>query len=90
LPDAIRDTTGVETASLVNVRTPVIDPAACGVNVMVTTWVVPGASTSGKAGLTMVNPVPLTVPANTVVFPVPGLDMVTVWVCEAPTMTFPK
>lgn len=36
LPLAIRDRTGVEGASLVNVSTPVTEPEACGVNAIVT------------------------------------------------------
>lgn len=79
-PLAIRDTTGVSAASLVKVMTPVTEPEDCGVNEIVTTWVVPAAKVSGNAGLTIVNPLPLTVPANTFVLPVPGFDMVMVCV----------
>jgi len=37
-----------------------------------------------------VKPVPLTEPAETVVFPVPGFDIVTDWVWVVPTLTLPK
>src|SRR4051794_11514136 len=74
LPLAIKDTTGVLTASLVNVTTPVTDPADCGANEIVTACAVPAASVRGNVGLTTVKPLPETVPAKTVVFPVPGFD----------------
>ena len=76
LPLAISDTTGVEAASLVNVTTPVTDPEVCGENESVTTCVAPGARTRGNAGPKIVKPLPLTVPANTVVLAVPGFDIV--------------
>jgi hypothetical protein len=52
--------------------------------------VAPAASVRGNAGLTIVNPFPLTVPADTIVLAVPGFDIVTVWVAVDPTFTLPK
>lgn len=90
LPLAISEITGDPTALLVNVITPVTEPAACGVNEIVTTCEVPGAKISGNVGLTIVNPVPDTVPAETVVVPFPGLDMVMDCVTVVPRTTLPK
>ena len=89
-PLAISDTTGVETASLVKVITPIVEPELCGANEIVTTCDEPAESVSGNAGLTMLKPLPLTVPADMFVLPVPGLDIVMVCVRVSPTITFPK
>ncbi len=45
---------------------------------------------SGKAGLTIVKPLPLIVAAVTTVFAVPAFEITRVWVEVAPTFTFPK
>ena len=45
---------------------------------------------SGKAGLTIVRPLPLIVAAVTTVFAVPGFEMRIVCVAVAPILTFPK
>ncbi len=74
----MRDVTGAEAASLVKVITPKTDPGSCGVKEIVTTCVAPVGSTIGKVGLTMLKPVPVTVPANTDILPVPGFDIVIV------------
>ncbi len=90
LPPAISDTTGDATALLVNVITPVDAPLAGGAYKIVTTCVIPGVSTSGNVGLKTRKPLPLDVPENTIVLPVPGLFMVMVSVTDEPTSTFPK
>jgi len=90
-PLATSDTTGVPpTALLVKVTTPVLAPAAAGVKDIVTTCVAPAAKVSGKLGLTILKPVPVTVPVDTCVVAVPGLDIVTVCVAVDPMLTFPK
>ncbi len=91
LPVAISDTTGLEPAALlVNVITPVTEPAACGVNAIWTVCVAPAASSSGNVGVTTVKPLPLTVLAETSVVLEPGFDICTVWVAVVPIGTLPK
>jgi hypothetical protein len=51
---------------------------------------VPAFNVTGKIGLTIVNPVPVTVPAHTVVVPVPGFESVTIWVTVVPTTALPN
>jgi hypothetical protein len=58
--------------------TPELAPAVLGEKEIVTTWLAPGASVNGNVGLTMLNPLPVTVPAVTCVVADPGFDIVTV------------
>ena len=90
LPLATRDSTGALVALLVSVMTPDTAPYTCGVNVTVMTWLVFGARTSGNCGLTIVNPLPVTVAAETVVLPFPVLERVILTVAVDPTPTLPK
>src|SRR6476659_5405946 len=87
---ATTETTGLDGALLVKVMTPVTDPALWGANWIVTVWLVPGPRVSGNAGLRMVKPLPLIVAAVTTVFAVPGLEITSVCVEVAPTLTLPK
>ena len=59
--------------------TAVTGPDVTGANEIVTGWAAEGPSVIGKAGLTIENPDPVTVPENTVVVPEPGFDMMIVW-----------
>ena len=61
-------------ASLVKVITPVTVPALGGLKEIVTTRVPPAGMLTGNVGLTIDNPLPDTVPANTFVAAVPGFD----------------
>lgn len=76
-PLAINDTVGTALELLVKVTIPVEGPALGGVKETDTGWLVPPAKVKGNAGLVIANPVPLTVPANTVVVFVDGFESVT-------------
>ena len=75
---ATTDTTGLDGALLVKVMTPVTEPGFWGANEMVTVMLAPAANVRGNDGLTIVNPLPLIVAADTSVLAVPGFDIVRV------------
>ena len=91
VPDPENETTAGEfVALLTNDTVPEAGPLVWGTNEIVTLFVAPAASVSGRARPLVLNPMPVKFAAETETDAVPVFESVTVLVAVLPCTTLPK